>query len=301
MRYYTVEIDGAEKVAVSVNGKELFILPQFADMNDLIAKGGVAQIPEDAVKAVIPEDTQAVGKAVIPEDAQAAGEDVKILSPIPRPKQDVLCLGINYAAHAVEADRFSREAFGGERPYPIFFAKRVNYSQGPDAGIPSYKGLVDSLDYECELGVIIGKDAFQVRKEDVADYIFGYTIVNDVSARNLQTRHKQWYFGKSLDGFTPMGPCIVTADEFAFPPKVGISCLVNGEVRQDSNTGNLIAGIAEIISMLSEGMTLQAGTIIATGTPAGVGMGMVPPTFLKEGDVVECRIEGIGVLRNVVE
>ena len=291
MRYYTVEIDGAEKVAVSENGKELYILPQFADMNELIAKGGVAQIPEDA------------GKVVIPEDAQAAGADVKVLSPIPRPKQDVLCLGINYAAHAVEADRFSREAFGGERPYPIFFSKRVNYSQGPDAGIPSYKGLVDSLDYECELGVIIGKDAFQVRKEDVADYIFGYTIVNDVSARNLQTRHKQWYFGKSLDGFTPMGPCIVTAtaDEFSFPPKVGISCLVNGEVRQDSNTGNLIAGIAEIISMLSEGMTLQAGTIIATGTPAGVGMGMVPPTFLKEGDVVECRIEGIGVLRNVVE
>ena len=274
MRYYTVEIDGAEKTAVSANGKELYILPQFADMNDLIAKGGVAQIPEDA------------RKVVIPEDAQAAGADAKVLSPIPRPKQDVLCLGINYAAHAVEADRFSREAFGGERPYPIFFSKRVNYSQGPDAGIPSYKGLVDSLDYECELGVIIGKDAFQVRKEDVADYIFGYTIVNDVSARNLQTRHKQWYFGKSLDGFTPMGPCIVTADD---------------EVRQDSNTGNLIAGIAEIISMLSEGMTLQAGTIIATGTPAGVGMGMVPPTFLKEGDVVECRIEGIGVLRNVVE
>ena len=224
MRYYTVEIDGAEKVAVSENGKELYILPQFADMNELIAKGGVAQIPEDAEKVVILED------------AQAAGADVKVLSPIPRPKQDVLCLGINYAAHAVEADRFSREAFGGERPYPIFFSKRVNYSQGPDDGIPSYKCLVDSLDYECELGVIIGKDAFQVRKEDVADYIFGYTIVNDVSARNLQTRHKQWYFGKSLDGFTPMGPCIVTADEFAFPPKVGISCLVNGEVRQDSNT-----------------------------------------------------------------
>ena len=166
--------------------------------------------------------------------------------------------------------------------------------------IPSYKGLVDSLDYECELGVIIGKDARCVKEEDVAEYIFGYTIVNDVSARNLQTRHKQWYFGKSLDGFTPMGPCIVTADEFAFPPRVGISCLVNGEVRQDSNTGNLIAGIAEIIAMLSEGMTLQAGTIIATGTPAGVGMGMTPPTFLNEGDVVECRIEGIGTLRNVI-
>ena len=231
MRYYTVEIGGAEKTAVSMDGKKLYALPQFADMNELIAEGGVAEIPEDA---------------------QIVEGDLKILSPIPRPKQDVLCLGINYAAHAVEADRFSREAFGGERPYPIFFSKRVNYSQGPDAGIPSYKGLVDSLDYECELGVVIGKDAWQVSEEDVEKYIFGYTIVNDVSARNLQTRHKQWYFGKSLDGFTPMGPCIVTADEFAFPPKVGISCLVNGKVRQDSNTGNLIAGIAEIISMLSQ-------------------------------------------------
>ena len=279
MRYYTVELNGAEKTAASVDGRKLYLLPQFEDMNDLIRKGGIREIPGDAVEA---------------------GETARILSPIPRPRQDVLCLGINYAAHAVEADRFSSEAFGGERPYPIFFSKRVNYSQGMDARIPSYKGLVDSLDYECELGVIIGKDAWHVKKEDVPEYIFGYTVVNDVSARNLQTRHKQWYFGKSLDGFTPMGPCIVSADEIAFPPRLGISCLVNGQLRQDSNTGNLIAGIAEIITMLTEGMTLQAGTIIATGTPAGVGMGMTPPTFLREGDVVECRIEGIGTLRNVI-
>ena len=279
MRYYTVELNGAEKTAASVDGRKLYLLPQFEDMNDLIRKGGIREIPGDA---------------------EEAGETARILSPIPRPRQDVLCLGINYAAHAVEADRFSSEAFGGERPYPIFFSKRVNYSQGMDAQIPSYKGLVDSLDYECELGVIIGKDAWHVKKEDVPEYIFGYTVVNDVSARNLQTRHKQWYFGKSLDGFTPMGPCIVSADEIAFPPRLGISCLVNGQLRQDSNTGNLIAGIAEIITMLTEGMTLQAGTIIATGTPAGVGMGMTPPTFLREGDVVECRIEGIGTLRNVI-
>ena len=279
MRYYTVEINGIQRTAASTDGRELFILPQFEDMNELIAAGGIREIPADA---------------------QKAGTDAKVLSPIPKPAQDVLCLGINYAAHAVEADRFSREAFGGERPYPIFFSKRVNYSQGPDAVIPSHSRLVDSLDYECELGVVIGKDARDVKREDVREYIFGYTIVNDVSARNLQTRHRQWYFGKSLDGFTPMGPCIVSADEISFPPQLGIRCLVNGEVRQDSNTRNLIAGIADIIVMLSEGMTLQAGTIIATGTPAGVGMGMTPPAFLKEGDVVECRIEGIGTLRNVV-
>jgi len=279
MRYYTVEVNGEEKTAASMDGVELYLLPQFRDMTDLIRSGGVSSIPADAKK--------------VPSEG-------RILSPIPRPEQDVLCLGINYAAHAVEADRFSTEAFGGERPFPIFFSKRVNYSQGPDAPIPSHKDIVDSLDYECELGVIIGKDAWKVKKEEAKDYIFGYTIVNDVSARNLQTRHKQWYFGKSLDGFTPMGPCIATADEFSFPPKTGISCLVNGEVRQDSNTENLIAGIADIIAMLSEGMTLKAGTIIATGTPSGVGMGMTPPTFLNEGDVVECRIEGIGSLRNVV-
>ncbi len=279
MKYYTIEINGEEKTAASTDGETLYVLPGFADMNELIRSGGIRQIPENAEKAE---------------------GSVRILSPIPRPLQDVVCLGINYQAHAVEADRFSSEAFGGERPYPIFFSKRVNYSPGPEAGIPSYKGLVDSLDYECELGVVIGKDARNVSAAEAADYIFGYTIVNDVSARNLQTRHKQWYLGKSLDGFTPMGPCIVSSDEFAFPPRLHISCLVNGEIRQDSNTENLIAGIAEIIEILTEGMTLQAGTIIATGTPAGVGMGMTPPVFLKEGDVMECRIEGIGVLRNPI-
>ena len=281
MRYYMILLDGEERTAVSLDGNVLYVLDEYKDMDALIAAGGVQEIPKDARKV--------------------SPEAVKLLSPIPRPRQDVLCLGINYTAHAEEAERFSKESFGGERPYPIFFSKRVCYSQGTDAPIPAYTGLVDSLDYECELGVVIGKDAKNVKREDVPDYIFGYTIVNDVSARNLQTRHKQWYFGKSLDGFTPMGPCIVSADEFAFPPKQRIVCRVNGDLRQDSSTANLITGITDIIVMLSEGMTLKAGTIIATGTPAGVGMGMKPPAFLKPGDVVECEIEGIGVLRKYIE
>ena len=292
MRYYMILLNGEERTAASLDGNELYVLDEYKDMDALIAAGGVQEIPKDARKV--------------------SPEAVKLLSPIPRPRQDVLCLGINYTAHAEEAERFSKEhaeeaerfskeSFGGERPYPIFFSKRVCYSQGTDAPIPAYTGLVDSLDYECELGVVIGKDAKNVKREDVPDYIFGYTIVNDVSARNLQTRHKQWYFGKSLDGFTPMGPCIVSADEFAFPPKQRIACRVNGDLRQDSSTANLITGITDIIVMLSEGMTLKAGTVIATGTPAGVGMGMKPPAFLKPGDVVECEIEGIGVLRNCIE
>ena len=160
--------------------------------------------------------------------------------------------------------------------------------------------IVTDLDYEAELAVIIGREASHVREEDVKDYIFGYTIINDVSARTLQTRHKQWYFGKGLDGFLPMGPCIATVDELSYPPKVQVQSRVNGELRQDSNTELLIFDISHIVSELSQGMTLKPGTIIATGTPAGVGMGFDPPKFLVPGDVVECTIEGIGTIANKV-
>lgn len=227
--------------------------------------------------------------------------DVGTMAPIPNPKQDVICLGINYMAHAVESARYKKEAFGGDRPYAVYFSKRVNTATGNGDYIPSYPDIVDSLDYEAELVVIIKKDAKNVSKEDAYDYVFGYTIMNDVSARNLQTRHKQWYFGKSLDGFTPMGPCIVTKDEFVNPPVLQICSRVNGELRQNSTTDLMITSIEDVIHELSQGVTLKAGTIIAMGTPAGVGMGFDPPKFLKTGDIVECEIEGIGVLKNIVK
>ena len=226
--------------------------------------------------------------------------EVTLLSPIPHPRQDVICLGINYHAHAEEAARYSAESFTTERPIPIYFSKRVTEAVAPDGFIESHPGLVERLDYEAELAIIIGKTAKNVKAEDAGDYIFGYTVLNDVSARVLQTTHKQWYFGKSLDGFTPIGPCITTADEIAFPPALKISASVNGELRQDATTDLLITGIPAIIEELSSGMTLLPGTIIATGTPAGVGMGFDPPKFLKAGDVVECTIEKIGTLRNTV-
>ena len=228
-------------------------------------------------------------------------EKVKLLSPIPHPKQDVICLGINYYAHAEESARFHNEAFGGDRPQPIYFSKRVNRAVADGEPIDGHLDIVDSLDYEAELAVVIGKDAKNVAEADVFDYVFGYTVLNDVSARNLQTAHKQWYFGKSLDDFTPIGPWIVTKDEFTNPPALPIRSYVNGELRQDSNTELMINGIAKVVSQLSQGMTLQAGTIIAMGTPAGVGMGFRPPKFLNKGDIVKCEIEGIGVLRNYVE
>ena len=277
MKFVTYLLDGAERVgALSQDEAAVYPLP-CRDMLELIEHG--------------PRMEEA-GEA-IPLSA------VKLLAPIPRPRQDVICLGINYKAHADEAEQYSTE-FKKERPIPIYFSKRVTEAVGPEGFIESHPGLVERLDYEAELALIIGKTARNVPAEQAADYIFGYTILNDVSARVLQTSHKQWYFGKSLDGFTPIGPCIVTADEISFPPKLKISASVNGEKRQDSTTDLLITGIADIIAELSSGMTLLPGTIIATGTPSGVGMGFDPPKFLKSGDIVECEIEKIGTLRNTV-
>lgn len=227
-------------------------------------------------------------------------EDVTLLAPIPRPRQDVICLGMNYRDHEKEAAKYDAEAFKKEKPAAVYFSKRVSRAGDPDGDIPRYEGLVERLDYEAELAVIIGKTARNVKAENAGDYVFGYTVLNDVSARDLQTGHKQWYFGKSLDGFTPLGPCILTADETAFPPALDISCAVNGEERQRSNTALLIHSIAGVIEELSAGMTLLPGTIIATGTPAGVGMGFDPPRFLKSGDVVECTIQNIGTLKSTV-
>ncbi|MGE4215088.1 MAG: fumarylacetoacetate hydrolase family protein [Anaerotignaceae bacterium] len=226
---------------------------------------------------------------------------VQILAPIPNPAQDIICLGINYMEHAVESVRYKKEAFDGDRKHPVYFSKRVNRASAHGDDIPSHSDIISTLDYEAELGVIIGKDACNVKKEDALDYVFGYTIINDVTARELQTKHKQWYFGKGLDGFTPMGPVIVTADEISAPPVLTIKSWVNGELRQNSKTDLFIHDIPYMINELSQGMTLKAGTIISTGTPAGVGMGFVPPKFLVSGDVVECEIEGIGNISNKVK
>ena len=252
------------------------------DMNTLIEHGDLAGIAARA-------------------GAETPLKAVTLLAPIPRPRQDVICLGMNYKAHLAEAAGYDAEAFAKEKPVAVYFSKRVTEAVPPEGLIQSHPGLVERLDYEAELAVILGRTARNVRAAEAGEYIFGYTIVNDVSARDVQTGHKQWYFGKSLDGFTPMGPCIVTAEELPFPPALDISARVNGEVRQEANTAWLINSIGEVLEELTAGMTLLAGTVIATGTPAGVGMGFDPPKFLKSGDVVECEIEGIGVLRNTVE
>lgn len=264
-----------------------------------LTEEGVAFLPYPDMNTLI-ESLPPAAFAVTSTAKPVPLEDVTLLAPIPRPRQDVICLGMNYRDHEKEAAKYDADAFTKDKPAAVYFSKRVSRAGDPDGVIPRYEGLVERLDYEAELAVIIGKTARNVKAENAGDYVFGYTVLNDVSARDLQTGHKQWYFGKSLDGFTPLGPCILTADETAFPPALDISCAVNGEERQRSNTALLIHSIAGVIEELSAGMTLLPGTIIATGTPAGVGMGFDPPKFLKSGDVVECTIQNIGTLKSTV-
>ena len=286
MKLITYRQNGAEHVgALTADGGGVLPLP-VADMNTLIETMTLTDL-RSAVAAA-------------ERGSALALSDVELLAPIPRPRQDVLCLGMNYLAHAEEAVRYSADAFRKERPVAVYFSKRVSEAGKPDGVIPRHAGLTDRLDYEAELAVVLGRTARDVKAADAADCIFGYTVLNDVSARDLQTGHKQWYFGKSLDGATPMGPVLVTADEIAYPPALEITCRVNGELRQQSNTSLLITSIGQILEELTAGMTLLPGTIIATGTPAGVGMGFDPPKFLQSGDVVECAIEGIGALRSTV-
>jgi 2-keto-4-pentenoate hydratase/2-oxohepta-3-ene-1,7-dioic acid hydratase in catechol pathway len=208
---------------------------------------------------------------------------------------------MNYNDHSAEAARWGKENFVRNEGKAVYFGKRAAVIIGPDDDIDGHFDIVDSLDYEAELAVVLGSDAYGVAYEDASDYVLGYSVFNDISARNLQKDHKQFYFGKSLDTHTAMGPWIVTKDELPWPPEYNIRCFVNGEKRQDSNTRNMIFDVAYVISELSRGMTLKAGTIIAMGTPAGVGMGFDPPKYLKTGDLVRCEIDGIGMLENKVK
>ena len=275
MKYITFIHNNTELVGALL-GDSVAPLRQFGSMLELITSGGANELPAERIPC----------------------EEIRLLAPIPCPAQDVICLGMNFADHTVEAARFHPTLVREE--YPVYFCKRVNEAVADGGEIDSHPDVTQRLDYEAEVAVVLGKDAYKVPADRAWEYIFGYTIVNDVSAREVQTRHKQFYLGKSLDTFTPMGPCITTADEYAFPPEIGVRCYVNGELRQDGNTRQWIYGIEEVIADLSAGMTLKAGTVISMGTPAGVGMGFDPPRFLKAGDEVVCEADGIGTLTNKV-
>ena len=237
------------------------------------------------------------------KNARLVAKRQKILAPIPVPTRNIMAVGKNYYDHAQEFDDsgFNQAKSGAAIPeFPIIFTKAPSSVIGSGEPIPGYLDYTKSVDYEIELGVIIGKGGRKITKKAAYDHVFGYTIINDATARKQQFKHNQWFIGKSLDGFCPMGPCIVTADEMGDIRNIKLETRVNGELRQSTLVKNMIFDIPTLIKTLSMGMTLNPGDIIATGTPLGIGGGFDPPRFLNKGDVVTMAIEKIGVLENPV-
>jgi len=230
---------------------------------------------------------------------QVAVSDVNLEAPIPLPRRNIWCVGRNYHEHAKElSTSVFKDSNTNTQAWPIVFTKVPECVVGPfDAvHLPGVQ-VSEQIDYEAELAVIIGKGGKNITAADAMQHVFGYTIVNDVTARDVQMRHQQWDMGKSFDTFCPMGPWMVTADELD-STHTRVRCFVNGEPRQDGPTENMIFDIPTLIETISRGITLFPGDIIATGTPAGVGMGLKPPRYLKTGDVVRVEIDGIGHIEN---
>ncbi|MFL0196546.1 fumarylacetoacetate hydrolase family protein [Clostridium sp. WILCCON 0269] len=296
MKFVTYDYKGRESIGILENNSIL-------NFENIFKEIGEKNPPETMLQLIEYLDNSKLNviKQVLKnKSSQAVPLDmVKLKAPIPYPKRNVFCLGKNYEEHAREI-KLTKIAGNGIPDEPIYFTKVASPAIGNGYFVEFSKEVTAQVDYEVELGVVIGKDGSNIKKEKVEDYIFGYTIINDISARDLQGRHIQWFKGKSLDTFCPMGPCIVHKSAIPFPVKLDIRCLVNGEVRQNSNTKNLIFDIPYIVSDLSKGLTLKAGDIISTGTPHGVGMGFNPIKVLEHGDRVECYIEKIGYLVNAV-
>jgi 2-keto-4-pentenoate hydratase/2-oxohepta-3-ene-1,7-dioic acid hydratase in catechol pathway len=253
---------------------------------------------EDVAAAILPLQA---GRLTLGAAMPLAG--LTLCAPILKPPHNIICVGKNYRAHAEEFSKSGYDAGSTAQDsipqHPIVFSKPASTIGNPGGIIPLFTGLSDAVDYEAELAVIIGKAGRGISREDAMSHVFGYTVVNDVTARDLQQQHKQWFLGKGIDGFCPMGPWVVSADEADYRD-MRVMCRVNGELRQNASLRDLIFDIPVLIETISRGMTLQPGDVIATGTPEGVGIGFTPPRFLRAGDVVECEISGIGILRNKV-
>jgi 2-keto-4-pentenoate hydratase/2-oxohepta-3-ene-1,7-dioic acid hydratase in catechol pathway len=227
-------------------------------------------------------------------------DTIRLLAPIPRPRKNVFCVGWNYLEHFREGEKF-RQSRQELPEHPVFFSKATNAINGPFDPIPFDARVSTELDWEVELGVIIGSKGKNIAEADAMQHVFGYTVVNDVSARNVQKQHGGQYFkGKSLDGTCPMGPCLVTADEVD-PHGLRLITRVNGVVKQDGNTRDMYFKIPRLLAELSLGLTLEPGDILSTGTPPGVGFGRTPPEYLKPGDLLETEIVGLGAIRNRIQ
>ncbi len=233
-------------------------------------------------------------------DAMVGMHQARLLAPIERPARNVFCVGRNYMDHVAEGDRAQGRKTEGAPAWPQFFTKVPSAVIGPNEAIPAHARLTQALDYEAELALVIGHAGMDIAPGDAISHVYGWTIGNDVTARDVQRRHVQFFKGKSLDRSCPLGPCIVPADELD-ASDLAIRLWVNGELRQDSRTSRMIFDVPTIVSQLSAGMPLEVGDVVLTGTPEGVGYAMTPPRALRTDDVIRIEIEGIGVLENTVQ
>jgi 2-keto-4-pentenoate hydratase/2-oxohepta-3-ene-1,7-dioic acid hydratase in catechol pathway len=292
MKLATFTVDGMDRVGVVYADEGLVI-----DVTDLVPTGGV-------LAAIEQWDTLSDRlSAALPARPGLALSTVRLRSPIPTPRRNVFCVGKNYRDHVAEFGRsgYDTPAKSEELPdKPIIFSKATTSVTGPFDDVDPHRGVTAELDYEGELGVIIGRGGRGIGRAEAFEHVWGYTIINDVTARDLQRDHKQWLLGKSLDTHCPMGPYAVSADEVGDVQTLEVETTVNGQRRQCAPVKDLIFDIPELIATISAGITLLPGDIIATGTPAGVGIGFDPPRFLSTGDVVEVSISGLGLLRNAI-
>lgn len=300
MRFVTAEKDKTIFIGIVDDNLKKVVNLQLAE--EMMT--GKSTIPTDLVECIEQEEVflqkveelNKLGKEFQHNQYVYDLDDVKLLAPIPRPRKNIFCVGKNYAEHAIE--------LGSAEDIPehvMLFTKAPTTVVGQNEVVLNHKDISSQLDYEGELAVVIGKKGRAIKEEEALDYVFGYTIINDITARDLQSRHKQFFLGKSLDTTCPMGPYIAHKSLIPNPNQLQVVTKVNEETRQNGNTEQFIFPVETVISVISQGMTLEPGDIIATGTPAGVGKGFKPPRFLKGGDVVEISIEGLGTLRNVIE
>lgn len=309
MRFATIEVDGQPTPALVLPDGSAVALQQLAGvldddlpadtaaafrsahLRDVVALGS---IPPEVVASI----DAAIGSGALAGASLPAGS-VRLLAPL-MPAKNVFCVGRNYREHIAEGER-AQNIKVGVTEVPVFFTKPPTAVVGPGAEVPIFPHVSTNIDYEVELAVVIGIAGRDISKERAMEHVFGYTIMNDVTARDVQRRHGGQYFkGKGLDGSCPLGPVIVTADEIGDPARLGVRTSVNGELRQNGNTADMIFDIPTLIASLSEGLTLEPGDILATGTPSGVGYAMDPPQFLTPGDTVVCEVDGIGRLENTM-
>lgn len=302
MKLATYKLQGEERIGVVLGDRVIALNPELNGLDlpagdwsrDMVAFIEAGETAKQAAAKVL----DATLANNVQEAAVSPLAQVELLAPIPRPVRNIFCVGRNIQAHVEEGDRVWKDNPGVSEEC-IFFTKATNAINHPNKPISGF-GLTKEFDYEVELAIVIGKRGRDISREEAKDYVFAYTIANDVTARDMQQSHRQWFKGKSLDGSCPLGPWLVTPDELPWPLHTDMRLYVNGELRQDLNTRDMIWDIPAIIESLSRGMTLEPGDIIATGTGAGCGFGFDPPRFLQPGDVVRLEIDGIGVLENPV-